>query len=446
MTSSLKIQSNESLDVKTLSYFQRSFFGKLYKKYLREIPFVRGSTLWAWKRLFPFGMKLYSKLRSEKFSHTPLIKFSQYVVDPKILYSKKVVVTPMPDVFPKYLRHHLLQPHKEYDFPEIVSGIVENAIVTGASNLIDVNDYVVCHDLINFNLDYTSEELHGRFIIDIEKSIVTKFLFPSAELEIENGVIFTDAVSRNYAHFLTEVLPKIFLFSANKENNASSLIIDAGLHQNLVEAIEIVAGVDVDLIGLDIGESVQVKSLHVLSPVGYVPFEKRPGKEALPGHSHGIFSSFALLSMRDHITAKISDLATRPKKLKIFIRRNSEYRNVSNAAEIEKLLVARGFFVIEPEKLSFLEQVEFFANAEVIVGATGAALANLIFCAATTRIVILIARYKHNSYFYWQNMASACGNRVTYVLGESESGPAKTIHSNFYVSPKFLLEALNGYC
>jgi capsular polysaccharide biosynthesis protein len=441
----IKAASNEGSDEKILQFFQRSLIGKLYRKFFKKIPFIRSFALWGWKRLFPFCFKIYAKLRSEKFIQIPLIKFSEFFVDRKILYPKQTILTPAPNVFPKYLKHAVVQPHAEYDFPEISIGLVENCIVVGASNSLSVEEHLIFHDLIDFTHDYTSEELHGRFIVDIEKSLVTRLTLPSVELEIDEGVVFTDAVSRNYAHFLTELLPRVFVFFGDQPKNSGiTMIIDAGLHQNLMDAIELVVGTSESMIGLEVGEAALVKSLKVVSPCGYVPFEKRPGKEMLLGHSHGVFSPIALMSMRDFIQKKISGLALKRTPSRIYIRRNSEYRNVSNAAEIETLLLANGFSIIEPEKLTFLEQVEYFSNAEVVVGATGAALANLIFCAPSTRIVILIAKFKHTSYYYWQNMASACGNHVTYVLGEVDSGSGKTIHSNFKVSGKYILEALSA--
>jgi capsular polysaccharide biosynthesis protein len=436
--------TKESPDVKTLHFFQRSLIGKFYRKYLRKIPFVRSSALLAWKRLFPLGMKVYAKLRAEKFSSMPLIKFSKHSADKVIVYPRQTVQTLVPTVCPKFYKHVVKRPHQEYEFPEISISAMNNVVVTGASNTLSADGCIFYHDLIDFSHDYTSEELHGRLIIDVEKLVVTRLTLQPPEIEIERGVVFTDAVSRNYAHFLTELLPRIFVFCSNRRCDGVTFIIDDGLHQNLMDAIELVVGVTVDYAGLGIGETAFVQSLQIVSPCGYVPFEKRPGKEALMDHSHGKFSSIALISMRDFIQAKISELALKRTPSKIFIRRNSDYRNINNAAEIEALLVAKGFFVIEPEKLTFLEQVEYFSNAEVVVGATGAAFANLIFCAPSTRIVIMIAKLKHTSYYYWQNMASACGNHVTYVLGEIDSSLGKTIHSNFKVSTNHLLEALSA--
>ena len=62
--------------------------------------------------------------------------------------------------------------------------------------------------------------------------------------------------------------------------------------------------------------------------------------------------------------------------------------------EVEKIwagLQKLGFAQIEPEKMSVAEQARAFRSARVVVGAHGAALANLAFCRPGTRVVELFS-------------------------------------------------------
>lgn len=442
--SPLNTQFNPSpLTETTLQLLQSTMLGKLYRRHFRRHPLVRAIVLWTWKRLSPVGLLVYSKIIF-KFNHVPLIKLSQHSSDRRVIFLSQSVVTPKPDIFPKEKERNIPQPHSEYEFPAISITTIKNCAVTGASNFLDVDNHIICHDLFNFSHDYTSEELHGCFVINTKKLLITRLSSSGAKREIQHGVVFTDAISHNYAHFLTEVLPRIFLFSQEYPNNRASLIIDAALHPNLVGAIRLVVGEEVGLIALERGEQLLVNSLQVMSPCGYIPFERRPGSNALRDHSHGIFSPVALRSLRDYIKSKSPNLTQilKPKHSKLFIRRNSGYRNVSNAEEIEGMLVAKGFLVVEPEKLNFLEQFELFFTAKVVVGATGAALSNLIFCNSSAKIIILISDYKYMPYWYWQNMACASDNRVAYVLGECIDEFAH-LHSNYKINPSDVLNAID---
>jgi hypothetical protein len=93
-------------------------------------------------------------------------------------------------------------------------------------------------------------------------------------------------------------------------------------------------------------------------------------------------------------------------------------RKVINSTEIERALVARGYAVIEPEKLSFIQQAALLA-AEAVVASTGPPV-NIILPAQCTHQHFLC--FADTSYWYWQNIAAASGNVVRYVLGESSRG------------------------
>lgn len=72
-------------------------------------------------------------------------------------------------------------------------------------------------------------------------------------------------------------------------------------------------------------------------------------------------------------------------------RKNISVRSILNEDELEASLVEQGFKVIYPEELSFLEQVNIFSNAKVIISSSGSALTNVVFC---NQDVILILLYK----------------------------------------------------
>jgi 2C-methyl-D-erythritol 2,4-cyclodiphosphate synthase len=313
--------------------------------------------------------------------------------------------------------------------------------VRGGSNFIIHRERVLHHELFRATHDYTSEEMHGRLVLKPKRRKAYAFRVDPDIERIDEAAIFTDALSANYAHFMTEVLPRIAMFVKHAPPGLP-LLIDAGLHANIMAAIRCVVGEERTLILLNKGKRIRVGLAHVISNCGYVPFERRPGTQQLSGHSQGQFSPAALHAVRDAVwgTLGTADCAGRY----LYIRRNSGYRNVVNAQELEDALVRLGFEVVEPEKLSFAQQVETFSAAKVVVGATGAAFANLIFCKPDTRIVIMIAELENTSYYYWQNMACAAGSTVTYVFGEIKYALGQSIHSDFHVALTDVVDALDG--
>ena len=115
----------------------------------------------------------------------------------------------------------------------------------------------------------------------------------------------------------------------------------------------LVAGVEREIITLPIGRALAVDELYLTSVVGYVPFERRTAK--LSGHSHGIFSPQAFELLRDNMDAFGKQAEGQDWPEKIFLRRNSGPRKVTNAVELEKTLVDRGYVIVEPEKLTFFQ-------------------------------------------------------------------------------------------
>lgn len=423
-----------------LDFLRNTLLGKFYLKYLRQYPPIRMTVIWIWKNLLVLIVYTYSKFKNSKFE-----QFS-FIADNRVLvYPKEEVMVSALDIFPKVKSKNIKIP-ASYEFPEIFVTTITGCIVVGTSSFIHTKQAIIGHNTFRISHDYTGEELHGRLYINAKKQLITRLSSIKTDVTIDQGVLFTDAVSANYAHFMTELLPKIFAYIQTNPDKTTPLIIDCKLHINLMQAIEMVIGAEMQLIGLERGEPLQVKSLKVVSACGYVPFERRPHTNHFSDHSQGVFSPAALLGMRDLIKNKISNsqpiTSMNKTYKKIWIKRNATYRNVSNANEIEAALLLRGFTVIEPEKLSFTEQVSIFGNADIVVGATGAAFANLIFCKPETKIIILIAEFKYMIYGYWQNMAASVGNRVTYVLG-TNTDKVKGVHSNFKVELTDLLEAIS---
>lgn len=428
-------------DSSLLKIIQSSLLGKFYTRFLKPLPILRTLVISIWALVLPTVFFIYGKYKFLRIKSSPLKKLSEYALNRQVIFPRKTFNIPTPDFFPRK-KSGISKLDNRCEFPEVFITTIENCTVSGASNFLNVNEGTICHDLFRCSHDYTSEELHGRFIINCKKSRITYLSNAKTENVLDKGAVFTDAVSGNYAHFLTEVLPRVFVFSTNYTNVDTPIIIDYGLHPNLIEALDVVIGDRRDLIGLDARETLFVKSLHVVSPCGYVPFQRRARIISLKGHSDGIFSPYAMRAMVDSIKSKIPNKVEKNIYKKIFIKRNSVYRNISNSEEVERMLVSQGFVVVEPEKLNFVEQVVVFSNAEVVVGATGAAFANLIFCKPETKIIILISDYKNMIYGYWQNMACAVGNKVSYVVGKCND-LFPQLHSNFQIEMPDLLDAIN---
>jgi capsular polysaccharide biosynthesis protein len=441
LTKSSALVDTAETPTELLGRLRGSLIGRIYLKYLKKNKTVRLAVLLLWRNGIPVYYKYKSLIFGSKKDNKayPLIKLSAYDESTKnIIASDDVLDTPAPQIFPQKLQK-LDIPHQYYIFPDIALSQIFNALVTGGTNIIFTDDSAICHDLYDFSTDYTSEELHGRIVINPQKNQVRCLQQSVIIGTVPIAASFVDGCASNYAHWMTEVLPKICLFCADKRFKTVPLIINADLHPNLMTSVAMLAG-DREVITLILGARIQVKELWLVSQTGYVPFDWRVKK--LNNYSHGLFSPYALRTLKSNLLPMVDLLSTEELPKKIYLRRKSGGRKVTNGAEIEAVLLLQGFVVIEPERLSFAQQVALFASVDIIVGASGAAFANIIFCKPLTKIIILIPEYADTSFWYWQNIALASGNNVvSYVLGQIDEQADFGIHSDFSIKVSDLVSA-----
>jgi capsular polysaccharide biosynthesis protein len=431
---------DESLGL--LDRLKASWFGRFYQRYIKPYPRLRAFFIFMWRHGYP----LYARLSMLRKPCYPLVRLRTVAEhQPRNIYAlspPQEVETPVPETFPAHERDHLVSPHDSYRFAGIYVAELAEATLYGGTNLVWKDENVICHDLYDFSRDYTSEELHGRNIILPKTQRIKSHYYNNTPASISRAATFVDACATNYAHWLTEVLPRIAMFCAQERYADIPLVIDAGLHRNMLASLALVAGPSREIIALPVGRALRVETLYVTSCTGYVPFDRR--KKCLDGHSHGLFSPEALRVMRERIARALAPMENTSWPEKIYLKRNSKGRNLVNGEEIEEFLNARGYVTIQPETLSFPQQYYLFGNAKKIIGASGAAMANLIFAQNDADILVIMGKIPEHIYWYWQNLACANGKKVRYILGEPLSAKRDGIHSDVFVDLDMLRGEASG--
>lgn len=333
-------------------------------------------------------------------------------------------------------------PEDPLRFPPIKVLRFTDAQAYGQSSFIQLHsNRLVHHDLFTPATHMISDEDHDRLRINVTDRTCQIVASPLLTATLPRAALFTDSLSSNYAHWLTEVLPRIALYVRDACSRGVPLIVDAGLHPNLYESLSIVIGPERTVFMLPVNRRVLVQELDVVTPAGYVPCNPRPPK--LQGHSHGIFSTEALWAVRDACKHLMPNEGSAIGK-RIYVRRNAGVRKLVNDQQINDILAAAGFTVVAPEELSFSEQVRLFSQAELVIGATGAAIANLIFCPPGCKVHVLVAQHEDMPYWYWQRLADCIGIELTYVLGEICAEHAKGFHADFAVDICHIEEVLRN--
>jgi capsular polysaccharide biosynthesis protein len=134
---------------------------------------------------------------------------------------------------------------------------------------------------------------------------------------------------------------------------------------------------------------------------------------------------------------------------KIFIGRGgATHRALIHEGKIAAMLGERGFKSVECEKLSVQEQADIFSSADVVVGAHGAALTNLVFCRPGTWVVELFSPayvnpcYRDLCVAAELRHAAVIGSGKDWVLSERHDHPSAPITASWELVEKALADFL----
>jgi Glycosyltransferase 61 len=443
----VSVSANKDVSISSLDRLKQSWFGRVYLTKIKKIGPIHRLAIWVWRTGYPVYMNQivlrFTALESKKWQ--TLVPLNAYLqtreVIKKPVFDFKTLLRLDPSFLPKRSPEQLGKPTERLEFPPVFVVELENTICTGGSNIVEARDSLICHDLFNPTSDYTSEELHGRLVVNSDQNKARWLVVDRHPSEVEIASSFLDACAPNYAHWTTEILPKIAVFCALKEYEDVPILIDANLHPNILQSVAACVGEARTVIQVPQSRRVSVAKLITLSVCGYVPFEPR-NKKVL-GTSQGVFRPEALSQIPKIIANRIPSSSREIKwPKKVFLRRTALARQAINAPAIEDYLVSIGFKVIEPERLDFYQQVCMFQNVDVIVGVTGAAFANVIYCRPETKVCILIGELYGTSYWYWAGIAQTNDIKISYVLGKIPDD-SMGIHSNFEIQIADLTSALD---
>lgn len=240
---------------------------------------------------------------------------------------------------------------------------------------------------------------------------------PAEETAFDSGIYLIADYANNFSHWITEVLTRFHALDQHPELHGTTLLIPPGLYPQQIETISLMAKENYPIHTLQAGRTLKVKNLIFPStPIGHFKNRRKPNDPPLPAEA--TFQPDAILHVRRCIHDAIPGSGGKGRKLWISRRTKTAYRRFLNEDEIEQIFKKHGFESVQPEKLSFSEQVRLFSEADVIAGGTGAGMANMIFARENATILIFTAYHPLANFNYFNNMANINRQRACFVLGD----------------------------
>ncbi|GAC1558068.1 MAG: hypothetical protein NVS2B5_20470 [Beijerinckiaceae bacterium] len=261
-------------------------------------------------------------------------------------------------------------------------------------------------------LDFANSAVSSRSVVDDQRTIM----------------YLGSVGSSNYGHWLIDDLGRAKLL--NLINRPVTVILnrfgekmDRARQDSINMIMSVGADITFEWIGPD--DTVHCRDLTYVTPISYHPVVKNPK---------------ALNFVRDTARARLGSSPSGHRR--IFVKRSRDrYRRMTNVTEIETLLVSYGFVSVDPEQLSYRDQVEIFSHAELLVGIMCAAMANTIFCRPSTKVIYL-APSGWQEPFYW-DLASVLQHEYTAVYGKRAGIHADPFFDDFLIDPNILRQALS---
>jgi len=152
------------------------------------------------------------------------------------------------------------------------------------------------------------------------------------------------------------------------------------------------------------------------------------------------FDISLLIKLRKYLLSYKKD-SNFPEKIFLSRKNANKIRNY-NEDEVKDVFINMGFAVVYPETLSVKEQITMFNNAKYIVGGSGAAFTNILFCNKNCKCIVFAKSSIPLSIF--STIAYVAGADLRYITEEATIGKRKinSIHEPFEIDINYLKKYL----
>jgi len=256
-----------------------------------------------------------------------------------------------------------------------------------------------------------------------------------APSEVAEGILLAGRSDFNWFHWMVEYLPRA-LMAEGVVADGIPVLVTSRVPATGMQALAALS--DRPVVVLDPDVSTRVGTLHVVAPPSQLLDTTRvPWAEGL---------SMNPAPLRAVRAALCVGATSEPTRL-IFLERRSAHRGVVNEHALAKIAAGQGLEVIDPSDLSFHDQVNLFSSSRLIVGASGAVMANFMFMREGSSILALTSDLL-SDFILPAAIASVVGAHFSYVTGPATltgcENRDEMLHADFHIDPRIFQAGLEA--
>jgi len=318
----------------------------------------------------------------------------------------------------------------EIEYPEVALWKFSNVMIRNNSDVIITSDNKAIWAKY-FYYNYSKNITQDEGCIRVEEDTLSYYL-PTEIKEVDCAFSMIGVFADIWAHNIAEYYPKLAVLKNAIENANRKIKVlvpeykDLQVRQIIYEAL---SSYDVDVMIVHNGEAVKVNTLYYIErPTRFTDHETSvvPGDMAIPKAVCDYIKNNLVIPRSQNIKEDV-------KYSKLFlIRRGGFGKGIVNYEEIESFFERQGFVLVEPHKYTLEEKITMFKSAEIIVGPSGSAFTNMIFCKPGTKVLVF-SNYQRIFDMYKCIWLQHFGIKAIYVTGRDDKSSKNMTHCSYYI-------------
>jgi hypothetical protein len=308
--------------------------------------------------------------------------------------------------------------------PEIAIYQFNNACIDVKSSSILIKNELITYRTISERFNEGFVKVHNNKHAKVETKQVEK---------LDKGFFLGGNGSWNWFHFLIEIMPKLILFD---QKYSQTLFVNEIILTipSMKKILEIVSENNFTVKYLSSEKVYFVEKLYFINDFNHLQFNRFDNHIKAEGT---FFNPEITCDFSNLVLKKLSVKDNLPER--IFLYRKNTHRIAKNQDQILKFLTELGFVPICLEELSIDEQASYFKTAKFIIGISGAAWSNLIFCRNQPKAICFVPE-NAEEFTAFSNLAKIFGADF-YIQPYLNDG--NHANSNFIINFEKFVELFN---
>lgn len=314
--------------------------------------------------------------------------------------------------------------------PDLNLCIFKNVHLHGDSDLIvdNENGCVVNDNYYDLNDRYTA---YDGVLYRMRKNVaILRNSLKKTDKVLQSGIIVSGKFSKNYYHEVYENLIKLLVLKEIDLPGDIPIVVD-----DVVRKIESFRKI-LYLLSKESGREIVYigdrdlflfHELYFITSVNVITAHLRD-REVIVKEDY-VYDAYFLKNLREALLPKAS-LRKFPNK--IFISRANVNKRNFNEEEVLDVISEYGFERVCPETMTFEEQIALFSNADWIIGGSGAAFSNLLFCKPGCKVLCIVDSVKYG-FPIFSTIAYLSDCKMVYYGNDNSEENHIDVHSDFKV-------------